>query len=262
MENYLINLDRAPERLEATRRLFESAGLSFTRVPGVDAQKLSSADLKRLCPPFRFYIANAHRAKGGDIACTQSHRKCWKTAFAGKARLAAVFEDDVDFDPQGLKEALAAVEKENDPRIPTVWLLHKGLPRPANPQGRWYNLRDADDVAHSWCSHCYAINAAAAAMLEEMHDPMANVLDSWSTYARLGVRVLVACEPCAWTRKEQSQIPRKPNRLWSAAWFRKLYWMRYKAAFRIDLLLKRLSGKAAAMRRAAKLSIENTEGGK
>lgn len=245
MKLMVINLARATQRLASVQELFAGAGLDFTRVEAVDASRLSRADLVAACPPVRFYLANARRARPGEIACALSHKKCWQEAFADGTPLAAVFEDDVSFDAAGLRDALCAVAEENDPSLPTVWLLHKGLPQGHDLSARWYDIRTADDVARTWCAHCYALNAAAARRLADILTPMANVADAWSTYARCGVRVLAASRPCAATREETSFIERKSSR-WRFKLVRDFYWFRYRLAFRLDLLLKTLSGKRCA----------------
>ena len=244
MKSFVINLDRAPERLADTAKLFAGAGLAFERVPAVDARTLSPAELRAECPPVRFYLANARRVRRGEIACALSHRKCWRAAFEGGEAVAAVFEDDVFFEPDGLRALLADAERTDDPAVPTVWLLHRGMPRPARePAGTWYDLLETRDVGRSWCAHAYALNAAAAQRLERLLSPMAVPCDAWSTFARRGVRVLVASRPCARTRGDDSTIPRSQNGLWRFRFVQRLYWLRYRLAFRLDLLLRRLSGR-------------------
>ena len=244
MKLLVINLDRAPERLADTAKLFADAGLAFERVPAVDARAMSDAERRRTAPPVRFYLANARRVRPGEIACTLSHRKAWDAAFAGGAATAAVFEDDVWFEADGLKSLLAEAERGNDPAVPTVWLLHRGMPRPRRaPDGPWYDLLATRDVGRSWCAHAYALNAAAARRLGELLSPMATPCDAWSTFARRGVRVLVASEPCARTRGDDSTIPRPQNGLWRFRLVQKAYWLRYRLAFRLDLLLRKGFGR-------------------
>ena len=253
MKLMVINLARATERLASVQALFAGAGLEFDRVDAVDASLLSKADLAAACSPARFYLANARRVRPGEIACALSHKKCWKEAFSDGTPLAAVFEDDVSFDVDGLKDALHAIAEENDPSIPTVWLLHKGLPEGRDMSARWYDLRTSDDVAHAWCTHCYALNAAAARRLADILTPMVNVADAWPTFARCGVRILVATRPCAATREEASSIERKAKRGWSLKWVRDFYWFRYRLAFRLDLLMKSLAGKRRAQEREGRV---------
>ena len=246
MKLMVINLARAKQRLASVQELFARAGLDFIRVDAVDASLLSKADLAAACLPVRFYLANARRVRPGEIACALSHKKCWQEAFADGTPLAAVFEDDVTFDADGLKDALNAIVEENDPSVPTVWLLHKWLPKGRDMSARWYDLRTADDIARAWCAHCYVLNAAAARRLTEILTPMVNVLDAWPTFARCGVRILVASHPCAATREESSSIERNAKRGWRRKWVRDFYWFRYRLAFRLDLILKSLAGKRRA----------------
>ena len=69
---------------------------------------------------------------------------------------------------------------------------------------------------------------------------MATPCDAWSTFARCGVRVLVASRPCARTRGEASSIPRAQNGLWRFRAVQRFYWWRFRLAFRLDLLLRAL----------------------
>ena len=78
---------------------------------------------------------------------------------------------------------------------------------------------------------------------------MVNVADAWPTFARCGVRILVASRPCAETREEASSIERKTKRGWNLKWVRGFYWFRYTLAFRLDLLMKSLAGKRRAQER-------------
>jgi len=240
---YLVNLARAPERLEASRKRFEAGGIPFERIEAVDGLALPPEERRAVCPPVRFYLANAHRVLPGEIGCVLSHLKCWRQAFGGGEPVAAVFEDDVEPDPPRLREAFASIEAENDSSVPTVWLLHRGLPRPAAVEGPWYDILETDDIGHVFCTPAYALNAAAARRLSAILTPMANVADAWSTYARSGVRILAAAVPCAATRGMPSTIGHGRGSWWHRQWFRRFYWFRWRMAFRLDLCLKRFEGK-------------------
>lgn len=238
MNNYLINLDSETERLADTTELFESAHMTFQRISAVNAKKLSPEEIKQKSSPVIFYLANARRCRLGEIACSLSHIKCWNTAFTDQsADVAAVYEDDVIFNGNELKKHLAAIETENDPDIPTVWLLHKGLPKARDLSSMWYNILLTGDIGHTWCTPCYALNAAAAKRITKLLTPIRNPCDSWSTFARCGVRILAASQPCAATRGTVSTIQRKSNLLWKISLFRKLYWIRFRFAFWFDLLV-------------------------
>ncbi len=211
--------------------------MTFQRISAVNAKKLSPDEIKKYSSPVLFYLANARRCRLGEIACSLSHIKSWNTAFADQsADVAAIYEDDVVFDGNELKKLLAAIESENDPDIPTVWLLHKGLPMARDLSSTWYNILLTRDIGHTWCTHCYALNTAAAKRITELLTPIRNPCDSWSTFARCGVRILAASQPCAATRRIVSTIQRKSNLSWRFSLFRKLYWIRFRFAFWFDLL--------------------------
>ncbi|MBR1836943.1 MAG: glycosyltransferase family 25 protein [Kiritimatiellae bacterium] len=245
MKLFVVNLDRSPERLAETQRLFGEAGLSFERVPAVDGAALSPAERRRLCPPLRFRLANAMRPpKPGEIGCALSHRKVWDAVTRQGEAIAGVFEDDVAFDAPALREALETARRENDPDVPTVWLLQTGLPMPGRSGGRrCYDILETRDVGHVFSTYAYLLNRAAAARLAALQTPVVNMADTWSAYARCGVRILAFFRPCASVRKVESTIAYGAGGLWRFGWFRRLFWARWRLFFRVDLALKLIEGK-------------------
>jgi glycosyl transferase family 25 len=88
MSNFIINLDRTPDRLDFMARQFVDLGLSFERVKAIDA----------LCDP----LPNGPRwrmLRQTEIACFLSHRDCWARIAAGAADYGCIFEDDVTLAP-------------------------------------------------------------------------------------------------------------------------------------------------------------------
>jgi glycosyl transferase family 25 len=84
MRAYLINLDRATERLATFRQQAERIGLAFERIPAVDAATIVAV------PPGMFPPA---------VACFASHRVAWQKLVDGDEAWCAVFEDDVHLSP-------------------------------------------------------------------------------------------------------------------------------------------------------------------
>ena len=240
MTCFVLNLERDRERLEKTKSLFAPAGVNFERINAVDAHGMSAAELRAACPLFRFYLANARRVKAGEIGCALSHRKAWETVVERSLPFAAMFEDDVLVDVETLKAHLAAIEAMDDPSIPTVWLMNRGLPRPDGDAGPWYDIRKADGRQWVWGAYCYALNSTAAERLVKLLTPIVNVCDAWSTFARCGVRVLAASDAFATTRSSTSTIKRKTKSRWRYSWYRRFYWFRYRFAFWLDIFMKRL----------------------
>ncbi|MGX7872332.1 glycosyltransferase family 25 protein [Mesorhizobium sp. ORM6] len=83
MKCFVINLDRATDRLTAVTAEFSRIGVSFERVAGVDARNGA---------PFV-----AHPLTEAEVCCFLSHRRCWQIIADGPDQYGAVFEDDVVF---------------------------------------------------------------------------------------------------------------------------------------------------------------------
>lgn len=91
MKIYLINLDRATERLERMTRLFAEHDLMFERFSAVDAQGYSTKEVELL----NNRIGGTRPMSLGDLACGESHIACLKVIANGADDFAAVIEDDV-----------------------------------------------------------------------------------------------------------------------------------------------------------------------
>jgi len=88
---FVINLDRAPERLAHMQAEFGRLGVPFERLPAVDGAALPATEIARwTATP----MANGACLTPGEIGCILSHRKCWQAAAAANEPV-AVFEDDV-----------------------------------------------------------------------------------------------------------------------------------------------------------------------
>lgn len=97
MLKLLVNLDRSPERLEKTKKIFDHWHCTFERVSGVDGAKMETAALDKWRVPYeerRFFLKEL---TVGEIGCYLSHLKCWKTLLASKESWAFIAEDDVWF---------------------------------------------------------------------------------------------------------------------------------------------------------------------
>ena len=89
LATFVINLDRATQRMEETARQLNDAGLPFTRLPAVDG-----ADL----PPETGAQAMTHLGRemmAGELGCYQSHLNAAEAFLASDAELGLVLEDDV-----------------------------------------------------------------------------------------------------------------------------------------------------------------------
>jgi glycosyl transferase family 25 len=92
---FVINLDRSPGRLAHAGAELAAQGLSFTRIPAVDARDLDAAATAAVFDARasrRRYFVPMHE---GEIACFLSHRLAWETFLrTSDAPFAIVLEDD------------------------------------------------------------------------------------------------------------------------------------------------------------------------
>lgn len=98
--NYVINIDRMPQRLEWMRSEFSRLGMEFVRVSGVDGSALAPEDIAKfstLRP-----IVNPQRRQwiAAEIGCFLSHFAAWKAIAAADDDMASVFEDDLHLSPR------------------------------------------------------------------------------------------------------------------------------------------------------------------
>ena len=94
LQTWVINLDRAPERLARISAQLQRLELPFTRLAAVDARALTPEQRAALDEP-------AYRRKhgmtpvAGELGCYLSHVQVMREFLAGGAEFALVLEDDV-----------------------------------------------------------------------------------------------------------------------------------------------------------------------
>lgn len=195
LHTWVVNLDRAAERLQRIAPQLQGAGLAWTRLPAVDGRQLQPAQLAAL-------DSEAYRRKHGmepalgELGCYLSHVGVMQAFLASPHAYALVLEDDALLTP-----ALPAVLRgliANPTRWDMVKLsaVHSGTPQPVLEVAPGHHLA----VMLSRCtgSSAYAINRAAAerylAELLPMSLPYDHVFDQgW----RFGLKVrMVTPTPC------------------------------------------------------------------
>jgi glycosyl transferase family 25 len=115
---YVINLDRAPDRLAAIESRLQSLPMSYERISAVDAANVTQEMVRAIAAPrlgrlFRAMSGNHRTAESGpalfwpelgrylvagEIACYLSHVRALQTFLASDAKQALIFEDDVEID--------------------------------------------------------------------------------------------------------------------------------------------------------------------
>jgi len=124
LKTYLINLDRAANRLSAMQDKLDSMRLPFERVAAVDGQALEL--------PIRDFREGAYRLLHGrrgnpaEVGCYLSHIECAKRLLASESEFALILEDDLEF-PADLKQLLrAAIEANADWDILRLSTVNRG----------------------------------------------------------------------------------------------------------------------------------------
>jgi glycosyl transferase family 25 len=221
LQTWVINLDRAPERLARITEQLQSLGLPFTRLAAVDAGRLTAPQRAALDEP-------AYRRKHGmtplpgELGCYLSHVAVMREFLASDAEFALVLEDDVLLNPT-LPAALEGLAEHPD-RWDMVKLsgVHSGTPVPVLQIGPGQQL----SVMLSRCtgSSAYLLNRRAAAAyargLLPMSLPYDHVFDQgW----RFGLKVRLATPtPCGHDDRIASTIVAPPGTSRKFRWTRRL----------------------------------------
>jgi glycosyl transferase family 25 len=210
LQTWVINLDRAPERLVRIDAQLQALGMPYTRVPAVDARALKPEQSAAL-------DETAYRRKHGmapvpgELGCYLSHVEAMRRFLATEAAFAMILEDDVLLHaslPAVLQGLIAHPGRWDMVKLSAV---HSGTPQ------RVLNLAPGHDLAVmlSRCtgSSAYLINRRAAQVyvqgLLPMSLPYDHVFDQgW----RFGLKVrLVTPTPCGHDSEIASTIVVPPG---------------------------------------------------
>lgn len=103
---YVINLDRAPDRMAKTARQCEAQGIPFKRVPAVDGTRVSASTLAKVASPVCQKMCSP-----SVIGCALSHMRVWRAVLRAGYDRVLVLEDDVQLAPEFRKKLLRALEE-------------------------------------------------------------------------------------------------------------------------------------------------------
>ena len=133
-QTYLINLDRATERLKVMEQEFEKNNVTYERIAAVDAKKLTD-DL--------YLIDNKYDRDfvPGEIGCYLSHVKALETFLSSDNQFAVILEDDAIFDPQYKYSIEKAIDTYNDLSKKHQWDVLKIY----NGKRRHIKVKDLDE---------------------------------------------------------------------------------------------------------------------
>ncbi|WP_349956214.1 glycosyltransferase family 25 protein [Rhizobium sp. ZPR3] len=109
MQVYLINIDRAVERLAEIQRQSDELGFRFERVDGVDGA-LIPRDQWIDVDHDRFQRRHGRTILPGEYGCYRSHLLALQRFLTSGDQMAIIIEDDVALDTEFLARAIAAKE--------------------------------------------------------------------------------------------------------------------------------------------------------
>lgn len=222
LHTWVINLDRAPDRLERIRGRLERLALPWTRLPAVDARALTPAQQAALDEP-------AYRRKHGkvpapgELGCYLSHVEAIRRFLASDSEFALVLEDDVllhDALPAVLRGLVTHAARWDVAKLSAV---HSGTPVPYLEVAPGHHL--AVMLTRCTGASAYLVNRRAAeayvAGLLPMSLPYDHVFDQgW----RFGFRFrLVTPTPCGHDDQVPSTIAAPDDR--------KFHWTRRLPAY-------------------------------
>lgn len=220
-QTWVINLDRAPDRLHRVTARLQALGLGWERLPAVDARQLTAAQQAEL-DDAAYRRKHGMTPLPGELGCYLSHVAALRAFLAGDAEFALLLEDDVllhDGLPAVL-DGLARHARRWD--MAKLSAVHSGTPVPYLTLAPGYHL--AVMLSRCTASSAYVVNRRAAQVYAErllpMDLPYDHVFDQgW----RFGLKVrLVTPQPCGHddrvpsTIGEAGSVPRKfpwPQRL-------------------------------------------------
>lgn len=213
LKTWVINLDRAPERLARIRGQLERLGLPFTRLSAVDARQMTPAQ-KALLDEAAYRRKHGMAPVWGELGCYLSHVAVMRAFLAGDAEFALVLEDDVllhDSLPAVLQGLMAHPGRWDAVKLSAV---HRGTPVKVLEVAPGHHL--AVMLSRVTGSSAYLMNRkAAAAWVREpggllpMQLPYDHVFDQgW----RFGMKFrLVTPTPCGHDDQIETTIVSPPG---------------------------------------------------
>jgi len=242
LHTWVINLDRAPDRLARIRAQLERLGLPWTRIAAVDARALTPAQRALLDEP-GYRRRHGKTPALGELGCYLSHVEAMRLFLASGHEFALVLEDDVllqDALPAVLQGLVAQPGRWDVAKLSAV---HSGAPLPYLEVAPGRQL--AVMLTRCTGSSAYLMNRRAAtayaAGLLPMTLPYDHVFDQgWRFHIAFR---LVTPTPCDHDEQAPTTIVAPPRR--------KFHWTRRLPtyAFRLGNETRRLvHGLAQALR--------------
>lgn len=180
MTVFVINLERAPERMKFMSEELAREGLDFSRVPAIDGCQIPPDQIEKETSAFCQWCVIGRRMTNGEVGCALSHINIWQKMVSENIPLACVLEDDVTILP-GFKERLFELETDCNPLDCSVY--HLSTPRELDQTPRIVPMEKGD------CACGYVLTKGAAKRLLACNNPIIYPIDTWGVWIKAGVSV-------------------------------------------------------------------------
>ena len=171
---YVLTLENETERQKNVIKEFQKIDVPFNFFTGMDARKLSSDELKKLC------INEAMTP--GEIGCAESHLQILRDFLKTEEKSVFIFEDDVQFSKKMNKNVLKEFKKFIDSKnTPSVIILRKRK-RLGKEIYRIGNI-PVYECYRATGTISYLINRKAAEIILKENTPISFEADAWGTYS-------------------------------------------------------------------------------
>lgn len=194
MKTFLINLDKAKERLVAADAQLKKFCIDYERVPAIYGRDIPRAEFGRYVSRFHAYMAHGMIWTSSQVGCTLSHLSVYKKMIDGNISSCIIFEDDVKLSDD-FPKALIAVEKFLDISRPQVVLFSDHRDNVNQRLVESCDIVDIVAIGGDTCAEGYAITLPAARELYRVNFPMVVMCDAWTRYRRRGHIELYRIEP-------------------------------------------------------------------
>ena len=196
MKYYLINLDRASDRLEFMTKQFNENNIEFERIKAIDGRLLTQEEIEAKCD-MNSVRSSPQWLTPGMLACCMSHSNTYKKAIDDNVKVCCILEDDVKIYP----DFSAVVNKlENviqDDEIILIYFSSFNIVKLSN-NGKQHLLKD---YYLYQCVNTDRIMSAAAYMLTQktldkllsVYYPIGTGSDSWLDYKKHGAFSKIRC---------------------------------------------------------------------
>jgi glycosyl transferase family 25 len=170
LHTWVINLDRAPQRLARIGEQLDALGMAWSRFSAVEGRQLPAAEQAQLLDHPGFERCHGMTPTLGELGCYLSHVRVMQAFLDSPHDFALILEDDVKPTP-GLPEVLRRLTA-----APGRWdmvklsAIHSGTPVGVLDVGQGHRL----GVMFSRCtgSSAYVVNRAAAQRYVQQLLPM------------------------------------------------------------------------------------------